>query len=100
MDDLKEASIHTINEIKQWTEDFSNEPGMTPQIVTTVIPDIEINSPGNIYLNFKAHKPPDYPGRMITTGCTSFIENLSAHKVKMVFCIQISHISNGKLIQH
>ena len=36
------------------------------------------NQPGNMYLNPKAHKPPLYPGRMITTGCGSYIENLSA----------------------
>ena len=34
--------------------------------------------PGNMYLNPKAHKPPLYPGRMITTGCGLYIENLSA----------------------
>ena len=26
----------------------------------------------------RAHKPPLCPGRMITTGCSSYIENLSA----------------------
>ena len=33
---------------------------------------------GHMYLNPKAHKPPLCPGRMITTGCSSYIENLSA----------------------
>ena len=51
---------------------------MTKKIKEWVTPDTETQTPGNIYMNFKAHKPPAYPGRLITTGCNSYIENLSA----------------------
>ena len=67
-----------IGKIKCWTETYQNEPGMTSKIVKWVIPSVETHQPGNIYLNLKAHKPPLYPGRLITTGCGAFIENLSA----------------------
>ena len=37
------------------------------------------NKPGKAYMNFKKHKPEqNYPGRLITTCCGSFTENLSA----------------------
>ena len=51
------------------------------------IPEKDEQTPGNIYINLKAHKPPTYPGRLITTGCNSYIENLSAitaYELKLV----------------
>ena len=51
---------------------------MTSKIIKWVIPSAETHQPGNIYLNLKAHKPPLYPRRLITTGCGALFENLSA----------------------
>ncbi len=67
-----------IGKIKCWTDKYKDEAGMTKKIMDWVIPSEENHQPGNIYLNLKAHKPPHYPGRLITTGCSAFIENLSA----------------------
>ena len=67
-----------INVITEWTIEFKDEIGMTSKIKDWVIPCADRNQPGNMYLNPKAHKPPLYPGRMITTGCGAYIENLSA----------------------
>ena len=51
---------------------------MTSKIVSWVIPNEADNTPGSKYLNLKAHKPQaNYPGRVITTGCGNFVENLS-----------------------
>ena len=85
--DKREAAEKTITEIQQWTTQYEKEEGMTEKIKTWVTPDIDKQKPGNIYLNMKAHKPPTYPGRLITTGCNSYIENLSAltaHELKKV----------------
>jgi hypothetical protein len=35
---------------------------MTAEVISRVIPDIEQQKCGNIYLNPKAHKPPLYQG--------------------------------------
>ena len=51
---------------------------MTSKVRNWTIPNKEDNRPGNFYLNLKAHKAPLYPGRLITTGCGVYIENLSA----------------------
>ena len=67
-----------IDKILCWTVKFKEELGMSKKVREWVIPCAELNQPGNMYLNPKAHKPPLYPGRMITTGCGSYIENLSA----------------------
>ena len=67
-----------IVKIQSWTEKFKTEIGMTSKIIKWVIPSAETHQPGKIYLNLKAHKPPLYPGRLITTGCGALIENLSA----------------------
>ena len=42
-----------------------------------ILPD-EDSKPGPFYMNIKKHKPPLYPGRLISTTCGSPIENLSA----------------------
>ena len=67
-----------IAKIKCWTEKYKSEIGMTSKVTKWVIPSTDTHQPGNIYLNLKAHKPPLYPGRLITTGCGALIENLSA----------------------
>jgi len=70
--------VELIDVISNWTITFKDELGMSKKVKEWVIPCAELNQPGNMYLNPKAHKPPLYPGRMITTGCGSYIENLSA----------------------
>ena len=67
-----------IAKIQNWTEKCKTEIGMTSKIIKWVIPSAETHQPGNVYFNLKAHKPPLYPGRLITTGCGALIENLSA----------------------
>ena len=58
---------------------YSEEKGMTPTVVQAVIPDATKCKPGNNYVKPKAHKPlPNYPGRLITTGCASYIKALAA----------------------
>ena len=69
--DKTTAAEKTITEVKQWTTQYKKEKGMTEKIVKWVTPEIDEQNPGNIYLNLKAHKPPTYPGRLITTGCNS-----------------------------
>ena len=76
--DLNTMVSELISNIKSWVEKYSDEKGMSQRIRDWVTPNIKDNQPGNIYLNLKAHKPPHYPGRLITTGCSSYIENLSA----------------------
>ena len=51
---------------------------MIGSVIAAVIPDVDKQRPGNLYLNLKVHKPLPYPGSLITTGCNSYIENLSA----------------------
>ena len=85
--DKHDAAENTIAEIKQWTTTYKEEQGMTDKMIEWITPDLDLQNPGNIYLNLKAHKPPTYPGRLITTGCNSYIENLSAltaHELKKV----------------
>ena len=78
VDNLDNLVSDIINVITNWTISFKDKIGMTKKIREWVIPCVDLNRPGNMYLNPKAHKPPLYPGRMITTGCGSYIENLSA----------------------
>ena len=83
--DLNSAASKIIEDITQWTQAFSDQKGMTKSVVNSVMPRLEEQSPGKLYINPKAHKPPLYPGRLITTGCNSYIEQLSAitaHELK------------------
>ena len=87
IDDPVKEALEAKNAIVAWTEDFYTEAGMTTEVISCVVPDLEQQRCGNIYLNPKAHKPPLYPGRLITTGCNSYVENLSAvtaHELKKV----------------
>ena len=81
---------------------------MTSKITDWVIPSPDTHQPGNIYLNPKAHKPPLNPGRLITTGCGAFIENLSAltkyivdtpHYLRRVDQLNSSNTLEGKDIE-
>ena len=75
--DLDSTVKILIDEIVDWTNVNAHERGMTERIVNWVIPNITEHHPGNLYLNPKRHKPPLFPGRLITTGCGTYIKNLS-----------------------
>ena len=73
-----EAIQQVTDAITDWTHKYSSEIGMTTSIRNLVIPN-EHCKPGNNYINPKAHKPnKNYPGRLISTGCSSYTKNLSA----------------------
>ena len=63
--------------ITDWTITYKNEVGMTKKIVDWVIPADNCKAGAN-YVNPKRHKPAPYSGRLISTGCGTHIENLSA----------------------
>ena len=84
---LNDKTVHSIVDnlvpdiiivITNKTISFKDEIGMTKKMREWVILCVNLKQPDNMYLNPKAHKPPLYPGRMITTGCGSYVENLSA----------------------
>ena len=59
--------------ITNWYEKYADGEGMT----NAIIPN-EKCKPGDNYLLLKAHKPEqNYPGRLISTGCTSDTKALS-----------------------
>ena len=67
---------------------------MTLNFIDWVTPSTEDNEAGVNYMNLKAHKPEkNYPGRLISTGCNSFIKNLSIFtaeelkKVDLPYCL-------------
>ena len=106
IEDPTEFAKSLILKITSWTEDFLEENGMTDQIVDLVIPNLEDHKPGNLYLNIKVHKPFPHAGRLITTGCGSYIENVSAltafelKKVEVPFVIiDLNNIFYVKLIK-
>ena len=73
-----DAIVKIAEEIKKWTLEFQEEPGLSPKIVSWLIPN-ENCKPGSNYINPKAHKPQKgYPGRLISTGCASYTKNLAA----------------------
>ena len=82
-----EAIKEVIQTVIQWTEDYKDEKGMTKKVKNWIIPTEE-QKPGNMYCNPKAHKPEkNYPGRLISTGCDTYIKNLSiltSHELKKV----------------
>ena len=64
--------------VLNWCETFSYEEGMSANIISAIQPD-ENCKPGNNYLLLKAHKPErNFPGRLISTGCNSYTNTLSA----------------------
>ena len=75
----KAKAIKEVTEaITNWTAEFNEEPGMALKLRNWLIPD-ENCKPGNNYINPKAHKPEkSYPGRLISTGCSSYTKNLTA----------------------
>ena len=80
-----QAVDHASSMIRSWTSKYSKDPecpGMTPNFQNWVIPTNN-NAPGVNYMNPKAHKPEEsYPGRLISTGCNSYVKNLSIFTAK------------------
>ena len=72
-------------EITSWLEKYHEETGMTEKIAKWVYPSNEC-SPGNNYINIKAHKPEkNYPGRLISASCNGYTNNLATltvHKLR------------------
>ena len=92
--DQQLATQQCIDAVKNWTNNYSEELGMSKSIIDWVTPDVN-NSAGNNYINLKAHKPEkNFPGRLISTGCNSFTKNLAVltnyelRKVKLVHNVQ------------
>ena len=57
-----------------------------------VTPSEEENEPGVNYMNLKAHKPEkNYPGRLISTGCNSYIKNLSIFTAEELKKVTLPH---------
>ena len=99
----------TIDKIKAWAVNYTSKsdcPGMTLNFIEWITPTIEDNEPGVNYMNFKAHKPEkNYPGRLISTGCNSYIKNLSIFtaeelkKVDLPHCLKDSNELLNKINQ-
>ncbi|KAL5258256.1 hypothetical protein ACHWQZ_G013033 [Mnemiopsis leidyi] len=99
----------TIDKIKAWAVNYTSKPdcpGMTLNFIEWITPTIEDNEPGVNYMNFKAHKPDkNYPGRLISTGCNSYIKNLSIFtaeelkKVDLPHCLKDSNELLNKINQ-
>ena len=90
----------TSDAIKLWILKYTDHaecPGLTLNFMEWVTPKVDTNEPGVNYMNFKAHKKEqNYPGRLISTGCNSYIKNLSIFtaeelkKVKLPHCLKDS----------
>ena len=99
----------TIDAIKVWATNFTADPdcpGMTLNLIEWITPNIDEHEPGVNYMNFKAHKPEkNYPGRLISTGCNSYIKNLSIFtaeelkKVELPYCLKDSNELLNKINQ-
>ena len=94
IEDKEQAKDDVIKKIGNWIDKYAEEPGMSTKIKDWVLPTKD-QKPGNMYINPKAHKPEkNYPGRLISTGCDSYIKNLSiltAHQLKEVplrYCLK------------
>ena len=77
---IDKASMFTevLDAIKVWICNWQNESLLTPTLQEWITPD-GTKKPGNIYMNYKRHKPDqNFPGRLITSGVGSFTENLSS----------------------
>ena len=72
-----EEEVTKINAtIKDWTIICLESQCITPKLATWIINKYAL--PGNIYQNYKAHKPEKgYPGRTIASVCGAPIENIS-----------------------
>ena len=92
---------------------------MVAKIVDAVTPVISKNKPGDLYLNIKAHKLFPHPGRLVTTGCGSYIENISAltafelkkvdvsyvivdkqHFLRKIYQLNASGVLSGRAVVH
>ena len=82
--------------ITNWTAEFNEEPGMSLKLRNWLIPD-ENCKPGNNYINPKTHKPEKgYPGRLISTGCSSYTKNLAALTAYELSNIMLDYVIKDK----
>ena len=85
----------TISAVKSWIlkyVDAPDCPGMTLNYIDWVTPSADNNEPGTNYMNFKAHKPDkNFPGRLISTGCNSYIKNLSILTAEELKRVDLPH---------
>ena len=85
----------TISTIKEWVLKYTVQPdcpGMTLNFIEWVTPSEDKNEPGVNYMNLKAHKPEkNYPGRLISTGCNSYIKNLSIFTAEELKKVELPH---------
>ena len=88
---LEDAVKKCKAEITSWLEKYYEETGMTEKIAKWVYPSNEC-SPGNNYINIKAHKPEkNYPGRLISASCNGYNNNLATltvhelRKTKLIY---------------
>ena len=89
----KAKAIEEVTEaITNWATEFKEEPGMSLKLRNWIIPDGNCE-PGNNYINPKAHKPEKgYPGRLISTGCSSFTKNLAALTAYELSSIKLDYV--------
>lgn len=72
--DKQQMRDQVIKLIHDWIQKWSHL-GLSENLIKWLLPS-ENNQPGAAYMNYKVHKP-GLPGRLITSGCNSFTENLS-----------------------
>ena len=86
---------NTTSSITDWTINHKEELGMSTNFKEWVIPNDE-NLPGVNYMNIKAHKPEkNFPGRLISTGCNSYIQNLAIFTAQELKKVQLKHCLKG-----
>ena len=67
-----------VDAINTWNCNWQDVSLLTPVLREWITPDAT-RKPGNIYMNYKRHKPDsNFPGRLITSGVGSLTENLSS----------------------
>lgn len=94
-----EATERIVSLIQSWADKWQREGEISEKIKKWIIsPDAK---PGSIFQNYKAHKPPDFPPRTISSGCggpteriAQWIEvELSRHLHQLTYRIQdTSHL--------
>ena len=88
---IDEAIQNCKNDITLWLEKYLDEAGMTNKITKWVYPS-ENCTPGNNYINIKAHKPDkNYPGRLISASCNGFTNNLATLTVHELRKTQLAY---------
>ena len=83
IEDHGHMSNMVVNKIESWVEKWKHLDVLSDKLLKWTVPN-NTNAPGKAYMNYKKHKE-GHPGRLITSGCGSYTENLSeftAHFLK------------------